>query len=195
MNKESLIVEDYAGFLTKDQERLLTAITYPRWGFEKKPIIPIGIHEVKVYSVKGEVSRDNKLTMTIKIQLPPVSEFYRRVYNNRVSFEMLELKHYEAKVSTSSLGQSWFLPYTCCFDEAQLEQLKSFKGKKFKALIAHRQMEWIKDGYAVVGANDKPKTFFEPYIKAVYKVTDDISLCGRDYASLLETPFGYDVFN
>lgn len=195
MINESLISEPYAGFLTSEQERLLTTITYPRWGFEKKPIIPMGIHEVKVYSIKSEVSRDMKLSMTIKIQLPPVSELYRRVYNNRVSFEMLELKHYESKVSTSSLSQSWFLPYTCCFDENQLEQLKSFKGKKFKALIAHRQMEWIKDGYAVVGSNGKPRTFFEPYIKAVYKITDDVSLEGRHYASLLETPFEYDVFN
>ena len=184
-----------SNFLPQSIEHKLTGILQERWGFDKKPIVPIGICEMKVYSTKYSMNTQGMGVLEVKIQVAPMDVVYGQVKPERQSFQMVTLVHQEVPVSKSCTSASWFLHRTYCFDGKQLDEISKFKGKKFKALVAHQQKEWVQGGIQVLKRNDKPHRFFEPRIKKVFKADSEVSVEGRDYESLLIVPFGYDVFN
>ena len=183
------------GFLPIDLENKLSAILQERWGFDKKPIAPIGICDMKVYSTKYSMDHKGMGVLEVKIQVPPSDIVYGQVKPEKCSFQMITLTHHEIPISKSSTASSWFLPNTYCFDAKQIEDISKFKGKKFKGLVSHQQKEWVKGGIAVTRRNEKPHLFFEPRINRVYRADSDVTLEGWEYEPLLITPFGYDGFN
>lgn len=182
-------------FFPDSIEHKLVGILQERWGFDKKPIAPLGICDMRVYSTKYSQTHSGMWQLEVKIQVPPSDIVYGQQKPEKCSFQMITLMHHEVPVSKASIASSWFLGNTYCFDAKQVEEISKFKGKKFKGLVSHQQKEWVQGGIAVTRRNEKPHLFFEPRINRVYRADSSITMEGWEYEPLLITPFGYDVFN
>jgi hypothetical protein len=118
--------------------------------FVKKYAIPIGVNEMTVKRIDESETRYGKRMVTLFLYCKPIPAPYNFSVKDPMSFAPIMCRHVEGQ---GNIKTFWH-PFSRMPHDA-LDQLRSFKGKKFNGVVKHIQEEMVKDGQVVRDALGK----------------------------------------
>jgi len=124
-----------------------------------KLLVPVGWNELPISKVVEGTTRNGKRMVKLYMYAKPSDEMYGYRMERRHSFRPVICVHMEGQGDI----KSWYKSFSTMPNE-DLDKLKTFKGKKFMALIKHVQKPLEKWGRRVVDGHDNQKYYFSPEI-------------------------------
>lgn len=144
----------------------------------RKYAIPIGVNELVIRKVEEGSTRNGKRMVVLTLWKPPDEAPYNFCVKEPLSFAPIVTRHIEGHGGVGT----FYKPFSAMNTEA-LDQLLTFKKKRFNAVVKHVQKELVKDGQVVRNPDGKKVVFWSQEIVSVHPV--DV-IPKVDYFSLVE---------
>lgn len=109
-----------------------------------KLLIPVGWNELSVRKVEEKKTSNGRRMVVVTAYLKPAKTLYGKDMDCKYSFNKIFLYHIEG----DGVVNTWWHRMSTMPNDA-LDQLHSFKGKKFYGLVRHVEKHLVKDGERV----------------------------------------------
>ena len=154
-----------------------------RNGTSKKFAVPIGLRELTIKSIIDRQTKNGKRLVEMRFYYSPSEEMYgeevsRFIEEPKMSFAPIKSYH----VSGNGHIRDFYKRFTAMKPE-YLDQLHTFKGKKFKGLVKHVANDSISGGFQLRTDDGYRKKFWTQEIVAVTKLENELEF---DYFDLVD---------
>ena len=154
-----------------------------RHGSAKKFAVPIGLRELTIKNIIERETKNGKRLVEMRFYYAPSEEMYGEhvlsvANEERISFAPVKAYHVEGRGHI----RNFYKRFTAMRPE-YLDQLHTFKGKKFKGLVKHVANDSIKDGYQLRTEDGWRQKFWTQEIVAVTKLEYELDF---DYFDLVD---------
>ena len=144
----------------------------------RKYAIPIGVNELMVKKVEYGSTKNGKRMALVTIWKAPEESPYNFSIKEPLSFAPITCRHYEGVGNVNT----FYKPISNMSNEA-LDQLKTFKGKKFLGLVKHVQKEMVRDGQIMRNPDGKKVVYWTQEIIKVAPLGAEVKF---NYFDLVE---------